>query len=197
MKRYRDEDGNILTLDELKAHFDELKASGELDEKVKFGGYMFDVTGKDGFLTEVNEEEENMENRINELVKELSEENALYKWVIEDIMEDVDGYEGSRFEQIKTRLSEITEHGCISGTVGALIYYSDCEKIFDKLSDEVGEHVGKLCEEYGENVIGWIKDYDKLDPFCRTAYNKCYVMWLVYEDIAREFSDRLEELEEE
>lgn len=197
MKRFVDEDGNTVTMEEIKARFEELKASGELDADAKIAVYIRDVTGKDGFLTEVNEEEKNMENRINELVKELSEENALYKWVIEDIMEDADGYEGSRFEQVKTRLSEITEHGCISGTVGALIYYSDCEKVFDNLADEVGEHVGKLCEEYGENVIEWIKDYDKLDPFCRTAYNKCYVMWLVYEDIAREFSDRLEELEEE
>ena len=53
MRRFVDEDGNVVTMEDIKARFEELKASGELDEDAKLAVYIRDVTGKDGFLTEI------------------------------------------------------------------------------------------------------------------------------------------------
>lgn len=53
MRRFVDEDGNMVTMEDIKARFEELKASGELDEDAKLAVYIRDVTGKDGFLTEI------------------------------------------------------------------------------------------------------------------------------------------------
>ena len=53
MRRFVDEDGNMVTMEEIKARFEELKASGELGEDAKLAVYIRDVTGKDGFLTEI------------------------------------------------------------------------------------------------------------------------------------------------
>lgn len=53
MHRFVDEDGHPVTMEEIKARFEELKASGELDVDAKLAAYIRDVTGKDGFLTEI------------------------------------------------------------------------------------------------------------------------------------------------
>lgn len=53
MKRFIDEEGKILTLDQLKADFDEMKESGDVDDDATFSDYIKDCTDKDGALTEI------------------------------------------------------------------------------------------------------------------------------------------------
>ena len=60
-----------------------------------------------------------MENKINEIIEELKATNDLYKDVVEDIVEDAEGYGGNLKEQLETHLKEITEHGCQSTPCGS------------------------------------------------------------------------------
>ena len=53
-------------------------------------------------------------------------------------------------EEVLTTIEDIINHGCASGMVPALIYYSDTEAFFDRHVDEIFELYNEAKAEYGE-----------------------------------------------
>lgn len=53
-------------------------------------------------------------------------------------------------EEVLTTIEDIINHGCQSGIVPALIYYSDTEPFFDRHADEIFELYNDMKVEYGE-----------------------------------------------
>jgi hypothetical protein len=47
-------------------------------------------------------------------------------------------------------LQAITEHGCVSGCAGGLIYYSDTCAFYDQFCDELHDLLGSWIDEIGE-----------------------------------------------
>ena len=50
-------------------------------------------------------------------------------------------------------ISDVAMHGCISGTVGELIYYSDTCKFYEENKDLIWEIVSDYAEETGQNIF--------------------------------------------
>ena len=74
-------------------------------------------------------------------------------------------------ENIACFFSDLLQHGCISGMVGSLIYYTDTHKFFDNHYDEIEE----LRQEYQENIG---------DPLEIKADLKNFLAWFAFEETA-------------
>lgn len=67
--------------------------------------------------------------------------NALEVYCIEDLLEQ---------ENIQGYIEDLLQHGCISGMVSALIYYTDTREFFSKYMDEIDELKQEDEESTGE-----------------------------------------------
>ena len=92
--------------------------------------------------------QEILENNPNTLKAEVIEEALYY---------DTD-------EEIKTFFSDLLTHGCVSGMIGKLIYYTDTHKFYDKYYCEIEELRFEYQESIGEslnldhdlkNILAW------------------------------------------
>lgn len=80
----------------------------------------------------------------------------------------------------------VLNHGCVSGWVSALIYYSDTEKFFTENMNEIFELFNNLYDECGIAPL----------PSKRNDLNANNLAWLGFEETCREFQSHIEELEE-
>lgn len=131
----------------------------------------------------------------NQEVKQILSEmktDRLHRRVINEIVEDSKDHNGENLqERLLSRLKDIS-HGCSSGTVGSLIYYSDTCAFFKKYKKEIASLVKEYQEETGSNIseLQW---FDKEDIFCEEQNNQNYLAWFAYETIAFNLMARLEE----
>ena len=56
-------------------------------------------------------------------------------------------------EEVMGTVEDIVNHGCASGCVPALVYYSDTEAFFDRHADEIFDLYNEAKAEYGEMNI--------------------------------------------
>jgi hypothetical protein len=83
----------------------------------------------------------------------------------------LDGY--TTDEEIKNFFEDLMQHGCQSGMVGELIYYTDTHKFFNDHYEEIEE----LREEYEDSTgealrpKGDMKNWFAWFAFEQTAYN--------------------------
>ena len=138
---------------------------------------------------------ERLSPEVQEILNDMSNDNAMYKWVIDDVMDsDISGYNGDTFdEKLKSRLEEITEHGCQSGTVSSLIYYTDTVKFFDNFNDEIYDMV--------EDVFGAESTLEMLQRHCELIdivmgadTVKNYLAWMAYEVTCSNILDSIESM---
>ncbi len=118
--------------------------------------------------------------------------DRLHKRVINEIVEDSKDHNGDTLqERLMSRLNDIS-HGCQSGTVGNLIYYSDTTAFFKRYKKEIAALVKDYQEETGCNIsdLEW---FDKEDIFCEEQNNQNYLAWFAYETIAFNLMNRLED----
>lgn len=111
-------------------------------------------------------------------LKEQFSNTDLEKFVLIDILEDCKNYSGSFTERVRHRVNDICSHGCISGTVGKLIYHSDCLKFFVKFIDDISELVIDLEANTGLPL----ENRHALPIYI-------FYAWLAYEEIAYQISN--------
>jgi hypothetical protein len=70
--------------------------------------------------------------------------SKLKKAVITDLLSQ------GNIEEIKIYIKDVASHGCVSGMVAGLIYYSDTEKFFIKHQEEILDLFNNYKEEVGE-----------------------------------------------
>lgn len=104
---------------------------------------------------------------------ELKNRNALKEYVVEYIKENYDPEERQVF------FSDLLQHGCVSGMVNDLIYYSDTHTFFDRFYEEIEE----LREEWEENTGEPIKIKGDL---------KNDLAWFAFEETVYQLSSELE-----
>lgn len=96
-------------------------------------------------------------------------ENGLEKYVLEDLLE---------VESVEGYLKDLLQHGCVSGMVNGLIYYSDTKNFFVKYVDEIDELVEEVEESMGK-------------PLEITHPTSNWLAWFGYEEMARRVADKL------
>lgn len=79
-------------------------------------------------------------------------------------------------------MKDVYEHGCVSGCVGALIYYYQTEEFFKKHMDDIFTVYNELRDMYGDCPIR--KDYD---------VNANSLSWMAFEEVNRLLLDMLAE----
>lgn len=132
-----------------------------------------------------------------ELLKSFKAGNRLRRFVVRDLVEDSENYNGENlFERLRARLQDVS-HGCQSGTVGYLVYYSQTSEFFKKYKKEIKELCKETADNCGESLgafLSGLKDWDEEDPFIEDVYNKNTLAWFAYEETAYQLDAELENL---
>lgn len=90
------------------------------------------------------------------------------KEFVEDMADETEGYDDpSGF------FSDLQHGGCVSGTVGMLIYNSDCKRIYIEHIDDMEDFKEELEDELGDRI------HNK-----RELPHYTFVCWLCYEELA-------------
>ena len=116
-----------------------------------------------------------MKNLLNSML-ENTMEGTLKHEVVEIIMDQVDGLDD---EEILLTVKEIVTYGCVSGTVSALITYSDTAKFFNKHANEIFELVEDMRQEGIINMNNF-------------ELSKNNLAWFAFETIAQEIYQEME-----
>lgn len=95
--------------------------------------------------------------------------NKLKAWVIEDVLDGADP------DYINSYMTDVLEHGCISGCVGSLIYYKDTRAFYDRFYNEIEDLRYNMSQDIGED-INPPSDQD----------SKNWLAWFGYEKTMRE-----------
>ena len=133
--------------------------------------------------------------KTREIIRNFVDGNRLRRYVVKDIISDSDNYNGDNLaERIAARLEDVS-HGCSSGTVSGLVYYSETTAFFQKFKKEIIELAKETADSMGETVGAFLSSlhgWDDDDPFCQEVYNKNTLAWFAYEEIAWELGNELE-----
>ena len=91
-------------------------------------------------------------------------------------------------------ISDLLQHGCISGMVSKLIYYHDTVKFYKKYKSEIQKLLTSQLSEYGYNSPSEIfgNKWDNEDPFCEEDLNQNLLAWFSVEETTRIISDKLD-----
>ena len=115
----------------------------------------------------------------------------LHKYVIDDIKENC----GDTLDDLIEYISGLITHGCISGWVSSLIFYSDTTKFYKTYKEEISELLYNFMESIGTQdptqIFG--DRWDKEDPLALDTYNQNLLAWYGYEEVARKVYDAYEE----
>ena len=112
------------------------------------------------------------------LMKSIVANNEGLRKEVAEIIVDMLSENADNKEVIGT-VEDITSYGCASGTVPALIYYSQTEAFFDRHSEEIFELIEDMSEE-------GIIDKNRLE------LSKNNLAWTAFELIAWQIRDELE-----
>jgi hypothetical protein len=111
-------------------------------------------------------------------LQELAKGEDLKAYVANEILDDIQNYEGSEKEKAADCFNNLFRGGCASGFVSGLIYYTDTHAFFDKYYDEIEELRRDTEEELGE-------------PLKITSDLKNFLAWFAFEETARKIADDL------
>lgn len=113
--------------------------------------------------------------------------------VIEYVNDNWDNYEDK-----KNVFTDVLEHGCQSGCVGHLIYYSDTTAYFAEHKEEINSLLKDYLWNYGSNnpkdLFG--DKWDDDDPLCLDTYNQNLLAWFGFEETMRALARNFECLED-
>lgn len=118
--------------------------------------------------------------------------NKLIKRVCNYVLDEWSNYDD------KTNIfKDVLYHGCQSGTVGFLIYYSDTVAFYKRYREEINELLYELQSGtglYGMNELFGDK-WDKEDPLANDCYNQNLLAWFGFEETLRNIGLQFESLE--
>lgn len=93
--------------------------------------------------------------------------------------------------------TDVLYHGCQSGIVGELIYYSDTVRFYKQYRDEINELLYNTMSETGlyapSDLFG--EKWDKEDPLAQDIYNQNLLAWFGFEETLRNLGYNFENVE--
>ena len=82
-------------------------------------------------------------------------------------------------------VDDLLQHGCQSGMVGHLIYYSDTVSFYEKYQNEIDTLLSEMLEETGLSIDELFGDkWDTEDPLARDTFNQNLLAWFGFEETA-------------
>jgi hypothetical protein len=120
--------------------------------------------------------------KYKKVLEELKEENSLKGVVAEILLNEVSDHDN---DTIKGFIEDLLNHGCVSGMVGALIYYDDSIKFYD----DNEELIEDLVQEQKES-LGYSKRSEFISSLNGSAEDitqeKNLLSWFAFEETARD-----------
>ena len=93
--------------------------------------------------------------------------------------------------------TDVLYHGCQSGIVGELIYYSDTVRFYKQYRSEINELLYNMMNGTGlyapSDLFG--DKWDKEDPLAQDDYNQNLLAWFGFEETLRIIGYNFESLE--
>lgn len=148
-----------------------------LDKLLKEGyeEIIFNITSKGQFDTNYECWYRNpYSDEFKEELESLRDGNDLKDHVIDYLLDYA-----SNADDIKSHMKDILHYGCVSGTVGHLIYYHDTYKFFDEYYEEIEELRQEYEEELGESL--------KIENDLKNT-----LAWFGFEETVRRVADELQ-----
>ena len=140
-----------------------------------------------------NEDDEDIENDFDEVINDFKNTSDFYEFVVDDIEDDCEEYDGETLkDKMIARCDDISEHGCVSGMVSSLIYYSDTVAVFDKYADDIYDLIESYDPDTFLDVLKTHVNTTEIILNCDTSKN--WIVWLAYEDVVFTLSEKLKEL---
>lgn len=147
-------------------------------------------------VTRLNEEEEAQEEFDNSSMESLKQvmqgmlDNAtdLEKEVIEDQLDEVDGYETPQ-----DFIEHLCDLGITGGGVPSLIYYDDTLAFCERYSEEINKMLADGISEFGSLKDMFGDRYDETDPMNLDTTNRNLFAWYAYEETARRIAEAINE----
>ena len=128
---------------------------------------------------------------ISKIKKESS--NKLTKKVCTYVLDKWNDYDN------KTSIfTDVLYHGCVSGIVGELIYYSDTIAFYNKYRNEINELLAESMANIGfynpSNLFG--DRWEESDPLANDITNQNLLAWFGFEETLRNIGYSFEELQD-
>ncbi|MDE6473647.1 MAG: hypothetical protein K2L70_00910 [Clostridia bacterium] len=101
------------------------------------------------------------------------------------------------YDDKTTIFKDILYHGCVSGIVSELIYYSDTLKFYKKYKDEINSLLSEQMQSMGcfslKDIFG--KNFDDEDPLIIDTHNQNLMAWYGFEETLRNIGNIFEEVQ--
>ncbi len=127
-------------------------------------------------------------------LKEYANQNKLTRYVFKDLLKNSESYSGETWlHRLKNRCEDVS-HGCITGIVSSLIYYTDTVAFFKKYKNEIREILKELATDCGSDYV-----YNNIlegDIFIEDVFTQNKLAWLGYEEVNFRILSILEDIEE-
>ena len=93
---------------------------------------------------------------------------------------------------------DVLYHGCKSGTVGFLIYYSDTVRFYKQYREDINNLLYELMSGTGIYAMSELfgDRWDKEDPLGQDDYNQNLLAWFGFEETLRNIGLNFDELQE-
>ena len=89
-------------------------------------------------------------------------------------------------------MEDLLQHGCQSGMVGELIYYSDTMKFYKRHKEEINGLLYEMIESIVEGPSGIFGDkWNKEDPLALQELNQNLLAWFGFEETVRKLAEKL------
>lgn len=98
--------------------------------------------------------------------------------------------EWSDYSDKKAIFTDVLYHGCQSGIVGSLIYYTDTVAFYKRHREEINALVQETMDKCGSyNPSDLFGDkWDKEDPLALDTYNQNLLAWFGFEETMRKIA---------
>lgn len=120
-------------------------------------------------------------------------ETKIEKRILNSLFNSIDNYNGSTIEEkLETNLTDWM-HGCKSGAIGEVIYYSDTTKIFNRYKKEIVSLINKYLKLGYFNIyegiqvfnidnVTYLLNYNnELQEKTFDTYQKNNLVWFIYD----------------
>lgn len=93
--------------------------------------------------------------------------------------------------------TDVLHHGCQSGVVGFLIYYSDTLEFYNEYKEEINELLYEMLEATGLSISELFgSKWDSEDPLALETSNQNLLAWFGFEEELRELAGEFEEIQD-